>query len=221
MIVLGRERFKLEGYGIVPYTMKTYSGKQKSYEVLMNMSRHTKVPAIAFVGKQNSGKTVLLEKLVAALSDKSIRVATIKHHSHAGFEFDIKGKDSWRHRQAGSMQTIIVAPDQIASVRKLTKEIEVKQVIETMLFESAVYDEKPNIILVEGYRYGGLPTVELFRADNPNDADRNLGAEGNDVVAVVTDIERVAVQAAGAGLPVFGFEDITAICDFLTKTYMD
>jgi len=179
------------------------------------------VSAIAFVGKQNSGKTVLLEKLVATLTDRSIRVATIKHHSHAGFEFDIKGKDSWRHRQAGSTHTIIVAPDQIASVRKLTKEIEVKQVIEAMLFESALYDERPDIILVEGYRFGGLPTIELFRADNPNDAERNLGAEGNEVIAVVTDIARVAGQAAGAGLPVFGFETIEAICNFLIEAYVE
>ena len=179
------------------------------------------ISAIAFVGKQNSGKTVLLEKVVATLTDRSIRVATIKHHSHAGFEFDIEGKDSWRHRQAGSAQAVIVAPDQIASVRRLTKEIEVKQVIEAMLFESAVYDENPDIVLVEGYRFGGLPTIELFRANNPNDAERNLGTESNEVVAVVTDIERVAEQATGAGLPVFGFEDITAICDFLIDAYIE
>jgi molybdopterin-guanine dinucleotide biosynthesis protein MobB len=188
---------------------------------MTNITKPTAVPAVAFVGKQNSGKTVLLEKIVTALTDDAIRVATIKHHSHAGFEFDIEGKDSWRHRQAGSTQTIVVAPDQIASVRKLSKEIEVKQVIETMLFESAVYGQMPQIILVEGYRYGGLPTIELFRADNPNDAERNLGVESNEVVAVVTDIERVAKQAKNKSLPVFGFEDIKGICGFLIGKYIE
>lgn len=173
------------------------------------------VPAVAFVGKQNSGKTVLLEKVIAGLAVRGIRVATVKHHSHAGFEFDIEGKDSWRHRQAGSMQTVVAAPDQIASVRHLSGEVEVKQIIETIIFESVVFGEIPQIILVEGYRHGGLPTIELFRANNPNDAQRDLGVEGNEIVAVVTDINRVASQAEAFELPVFGFEDIDSICDFL------
>jgi hypothetical protein len=32
--------------------------------------------------------------------------------------------------------------------------------------------------LVEGYRHAGLPTIELFRAANPKDANRELGGEG-------------------------------------------
>ena len=178
------------------------------------------IPAVAFVGKQNSGKTVLLEKLITALTDKAIRVATIKHHSHAGFEFDIKGKDSWRHRQAGSLQSVIVAPDQIASVRHLSHEVEVKQVIEAMLFESSVFGEMPQIILVEGYRHGGLPTIELMRADNPHDARRDLGVEDNEIIAVVTDMPRIVAQAERFGLPAFGFEDIEALACFLSETYL-
>ena len=173
------------------------------------------VPAIAFVGKQNSGKTVLLEKVITALTRRGIRVASIKHHSHAGFEFDVAGKDSWRHRQAGSVQTVIVAPDQIATVRSLAKEPSLSQVIEALLYESALYNEMPQLILVEGYRRGGLPTVELFRAANPNDAERDLGAEGNKIIAVVTDIDRVVAQAKEQGVPAYGLEDIEPLCDFL------
>jgi len=178
------------------------------------------IPAVAFVGKQNSGKTVLLEKVIAGLAQRKIRVATVKHHSHAGFEFDIEGKDSWRHRQAGSMQTVVAAPDQIASVRHLSGEVELKQIIETIIFESLVFGEMPQIILVEGYRHGGLPTIELFRANNPNDAQRDLGVEGNEIIAVVTDIQRVVGQAEALNLPVFGFENIDSICDFLIERYV-
>ncbi|MDR1184712.1 MAG: molybdopterin-guanine dinucleotide biosynthesis protein B [Coriobacteriales bacterium] len=174
--------------------------------------------AVAFVGKQNSGKTTLLEKVISALCEQDIRVATVKHHSHKGFEFDIEGKDSWRHRQAGSVHTVIAAPDQIASIRSVSGEVDVREIIDTMSLESQISDTIPDIILVEGYRHGGLPTIELFRAGNPKDEERDLGVEENEIIAVVTDIPRVVEQAQVKGLPVFGFADIDPLARFLIKT---
>ncbi|MDR2108735.1 MAG: molybdopterin-guanine dinucleotide biosynthesis protein B [Coriobacteriales bacterium] len=175
--------------------------------------------AIAFVGRQNSGKTTLLVQVVAELVSRGVRVGTVKHHSHAGFEFDIEGKDSWRHRQAGSSYTVVAAPDQMASVRSLAAELSLERIVAEM--RTLARDEEGNptldIILVEGYRHGGLPTIELFRAANPNDADRALGGEGNDIVAVVTDIERVAAEAKAQTppRPVFAFSDIAGIANFV------
>ena len=183
----------------------------------LNMDETSIPGVVAFVGKQNSGKTVLLEKIVSALTARGLKVATIKHHSHTGFEFDIEGKDSWRHRQAGSVHTVVAAPDQIASVRQISKEAEVKQLIEAMIFESTVLNELPDFILVEGYRHGGLPTIELFRAANPNDATRDIGAEDNEIIAIVTDIPRITQQAESLALPVFDFDAIEAICHFLIE----
>jgi molybdopterin-guanine dinucleotide biosynthesis protein MobB len=176
------------------------------------------IPAIAFVGKQNSGKTTLLVRVVSELASRGYKVGTVKHHSHSGFEFDIEGKDSWRHRQAGSAFTVIAAPDQLALVRSLNGELSLEQIIAEM--SAAALDSlgqsSLDMILVEGYRHGNLPTIELFRAANPNDANRELGGEGNSIVAVVTDIPRIA-QAAKTNqppLPVFDFSDIAAIANF-------
>jgi molybdopterin-guanine dinucleotide biosynthesis protein MobB len=177
----------------------------------------TPIPAVAFIGRQNSGKTTLLVKLIATLSARDVRVATIKHHSHAGFEFDIEGKDSWRHRQAGSIHTVIAAPDQIASVRRIEREVSLRQIIEMLAFESGVLDDIPHIILVEGYRYGELPSVELFRAGNPADEARDLMLDDHEVIAVVTDIDRIVKQAQASGLPIFGLEDIDPLAHFLTE----
>jgi molybdopterin-guanine dinucleotide biosynthesis protein MobB len=173
--------------------------------------------AVAFVGKQNSGKTTLLEKVISALCEQEVRVATVKHHSHKGFEFDAEGKDSWRHRQAGSVHTVIAAPDQIASVRNVNREVDVEEIIDTIILESQVSSSVPDIILVEGYRYGGLPTIELFRAGNPKDEKRDLDTEGNEIIAVVTDIPRVIEQAQVKGLPVFDFDDINPLTRFLIE----
>ena len=181
------------------------------------------VPAIAFVGKQNSGKTTLLEKLIAELTARGVRVGTVKHHSHVGFEFDVVGKDSWRHRQAGSRYTMVASPDQIASVQIVdpTIELSLEYILERM---TAGLDESLgtmiDCILTEGYRQSGLPTIELFRADNPKDANRPLGGEGNHIIAVVTDIPRIVEEASvfDGGVPVFGFEDIALLADFVQAT---
>jgi molybdopterin-guanine dinucleotide biosynthesis protein MobB len=178
------------------------------------------IPAVAFVGKQNSGKTTLLVKVIAALAGRGIRLATVKHHSHSGFEFDIEGKDSWRHRQAGSLYTVIAAPDQLASVQRLDQELELETIISMVSQDVALLGQQIQLILVEGYRQGGLPTIELFRADNPNDAFRALGGEGNVIIAVVTDMLNISGQASARNLPVFGFDDPDAIADFLITRFL-
>ena len=60
------------------------------------------VPAIAFIGYQNSGKTTLVEKVIAELTRRGLRVGSLKHHGHHGFDIDVPAKDTWRHHQAGS-----------------------------------------------------------------------------------------------------------------------
>ena len=190
------------------------------------------IPAVAFVGRQNSGKTTLMVRLIAELSSRGVRVGTVKHHSHAGFDFDAEGKDSWRHGQAGSCFTVVAAPDKIASVQKLDPDVEMplQRILEQMTAAALAgaagapdgAGPRLDVILVEGYRKSGLPTIELFRADNPKDADRPLGGEGNRIVAVVTDIPRIASEAASfedghdkGGIPVYGFDDIVALADFI------
>ena len=175
--------------------------------------------ALAFVGKQNSGKTVLLEKLIPELVKRGLNVGTLKHHGHAGFDFDIEGKDSWRHAQAGSSFTVVSAPDKIAMVRNLDAPEDAANTLAAMVALSSAGEyqgTRPlDIILVEGYRQSGLPTIELFRAANPNDADRELGGEGNIVIGVVTDIPRIIETATGRGIPYFGFEDTAALADYV------
>ncbi|MGZ5823753.1 MAG: molybdopterin-guanine dinucleotide biosynthesis protein B [Hyphomicrobium sp.] len=39
-------------------------------------------PLIGIVGWKNSGKTTLIERLVAALTQRGLRVATVKHTHH-------------------------------------------------------------------------------------------------------------------------------------------
>ena len=176
-----------------------------------------KIPAIAFVGRQNSGKTVLLEKLIARLSDRGLAIGTLKHHSHPGFDFDIPGKDSWRHAQAGSRLSVVSAPDKIAIVRQLDSPLPLDTTLAAMIELSAASSGSRSLdaILVEGFRHSDLPTVELFRAANPKDAERELDTANRNVIAVVTDIERIIAAAAAQNIPSFAFEQTEEWAEFL------
>lgn len=119
-------------------------------------------PAIAVVGRHNSGKTTLIEQLIGELVSRGIDVGSIKHHSHRGFDIDYPGKDSYRHRAAGASETVIAAPGQVARIKTIEGEEECADLVRSM--------PGHDIVVVEGYRKSGLPTVEIMRAANAADA---------------------------------------------------
>jgi len=53
------------------------------------------IPVISVVAKSGTGKTTLLEKLIAELKRRGYRVGAMKHDAHQ-FDIDREGKDSWR-----------------------------------------------------------------------------------------------------------------------------
>lgn len=119
-------------------------------------------PAIAIVGRHNSGKTTLIERLIAELVGRGLDVGSIKHHSHRGFDIDHPGKDSYRHRAAGASETVIAAPGQVARMKTVEGEVECSELVRSM--------PGHDIVVVEGYRKSGLPTIEIMRAGNEADA---------------------------------------------------
>jgi molybdopterin-guanine dinucleotide biosynthesis protein MobB len=177
-----------------------------------------KSPAVAFVGRHNSGKTTFLEKLIRCLTERGLNVGTVKHHGHPDFDIDIPGKDSWRHRQAGSRDTVIVSSKRMARVTELDAEPECDEVVAMM--------PGHDIVLVEGYRKSGLPTIEIMRQANERDlpAAEEFCAKGSikdDIpVAVISDIEAVHEAAAERGIPAFGLEDIEATADFVEARFV-
>ena len=175
-------------------------------------------PAVAFVGRHNSGKTTLLVKVIAELVGRGIDVATVKHHGHPGFEIDYPGKDSYRHREAGSSDTVIISSGKMARVTDLKRDLECDEVVASM----------PNhdIVIVEGYRQSGLDVIEVMRQANFRDVEAaeeycTTGTcRGARPVAVMTDMDNVAQAARGFGAEVFDINDVMGISDFLQQRYV-
>lgn len=119
-------------------------------------------PAVSIVGRHNSGKTTLVVKLISALTERGRDVGSVKHHSHDGFQMDHPGKDSYRQREAGATETVIASPTMMGRVKTLRHEMECSQIVRSM--------PGHDIIIVEGYRKSGLPTIEVMRSGNDADA---------------------------------------------------
>ena len=73
---------------------------------------------VSFVGRSESGKTTLIEKLIPVLRRRGFRVGTIKH-THHNPELDRSGKDSARHLAAGASTVVLASSGQIQLVKRL------------------------------------------------------------------------------------------------------
>jgi molybdopterin-guanine dinucleotide biosynthesis protein B len=67
----------------------------------------TLTKAVSVIGYKDSGKTRVVEALVKELTDRGYRVGTLKHTAEDVL-LDTPGKDTWRHREAGSRATAIL-----------------------------------------------------------------------------------------------------------------
>lgn len=98
-------------------------------------------------GYKNSGKTTTVTKLIPLLKEKGYRVAVIKHDGH-DFEADVKGTDSWRHKEAGAYGTAVFSDHRFL----VTKECEgITEAELVRLFPEA------DIILIEGLKNSNYP----------------------------------------------------------------
>lgn len=160
------------------------------------------VPVLCIIGASGSGKTTLLERLIPEFKAKGYRIATVKHHSHAGFDIDVPGKDSWRHAKAGSDHVVIAAPDKIASYRLVEKEPSLDEIINDI--------KGVDLILVEGYRRAGKPSIEIVRGD----LGIQLSLESGQLIAIASDVSLRAV------VPVFDLNDAKGMANLVVSHFL-
>lgn len=155
------------------------------------------IPIVCIVGRSNSGKTTVLEKLISELKQRDYRVATVKHHSHPGIEIDRPGKDSWRHAQAGSDHVVIASPDRVVSIRRVDHEPTLNEIA------AAIHDV--DVILAEGYKGTGRVKVEVVRAARSSEPL----CTPDELLALVTDV------AVPYDVPQFGLDDASNLADLV------
>lgn len=153
-----------------------------------------------FTGRSGAGKTTLIEKLLPVLIGRGLAVSTMKH-AHHGFDMDRPGKDTWRHREAGAQEVMVVSGERWALLaeHRDVGEPDVDRLIERMT--------PVDMLLIEGFRAHSHPKIEVFRPSLGKDL---LWRPGSDIVAVASDEPII-----GLGVPVLDLDDIAAIADFV------
>lgn len=169
----------------------------------MNYNSQPMTPIVSIVGKSNSGKTTLLEKLIPALRRRGYRVGTIKHHAHADFEIDYPGKDTWRHYQAGAEAVLISAPGKMALIERSPATV-------PPVTELAGRLTNVDLVLTEGFKLDAAPKIEVVRAAR----SRQPLCAPADLVALVTDLP------LDLAVPRFGLDETEALADFIEHTFL-
>ena len=157
------------------------------------------IPVVAVTGTRKSGKTTLIEKIIPELRKKGYSVATVKHDVH-GFEMDIPGKDTFRHRGAGARITIISSPDKLGYIEIREQEINFEEILERFI-------EDVDIVIAEGYKNQNIPKIEVFNGEEL------LGKDDENLLAVVSDkspLDKV-------DKPVFKLEEAEKVADLIEE----
>ena len=154
----------------------------------------------ALVGRSGSGKTTLMERLLPILRAQGLTVSTVKH-AHHGFDIDRPGKDSWRHREAGAEEVLLISGGRWALLHEVRDEDEPS--LEELLPRLAPVD----LVLVEGFHSHGLPSIEVHR---PSEGHALLWHPGSSIVAVAAD-----EPVDGVGVPLLDLDRPEAIAGFI------
>ena len=112
--------------------------------------------ALGISGWSGAGKTTLLIRLIPALVQGGLRIATIKH-AHHEFDVDTPGKDSWEHRQAGASEVLVCSARRWVQMHELRNEAE--PALAALLQQLSPCD----LVLVEGFKHERHPKLEVYR----------------------------------------------------------
>lgn len=107
-------------------------------------------------GHSGMGKTTLLERLVPEISSRGLVVSLIKH-SHKNIDIDRPGKDSYRLRESGCKEVLLLGNDRWALMHEL------RGAVEPTLDYLLARMQHCDLVLIEGFKGGEFPKLEVWR----------------------------------------------------------
>ena len=159
------------------------------------------VPIVSFVGRSNSGKTTLIERVIPELVRAGYRVATVKHAGH-GFDLDTEGKDSWRHKRAGASSVIVMSRGSLAMFADVPEEMKVEEIRDRFL------DTSYDLIIAEGWKSEGYLKIVVIR-----EQVGEVPVSPDGLLAVVSD------KPIDLPVPVLDLNDVTGVAALIIKHF--
>jgi molybdopterin-guanine dinucleotide biosynthesis protein B len=159
------------------------------------------VPILCFVGRSNSGKTTLIERVIPELVRAGYKVATVKHAGH-GFDLDTEGKDSWRHKRAGASSVMVLSKGSMAMFADVSDQMKVEEVRDRFL------DHTYDLIIAEGWKNEGYPKIVIVR-----DQIGEIPVSSEGLLALVSD------KSVDLDVPLFGLDDVVGLAALIMKQF--
>jgi molybdopterin-guanine dinucleotide biosynthesis protein B len=144
--------------------------------------------------------------LIPRFVKAGLRVSLIKH-AHHRFDIDQPGKDSFRLREAGCSEVLLLSDQRWVLMHELRGELE------PSLDEQIARFSDCDLLLVEGFKHTPIPKLEVHRPSlgKPLIA----GTDVETIVAVATDAPEQVVKQTD--LPLLPLDDHEAVCEFILE----
>ena len=153
-------------------------------------------------GHSGMGKTTLLEHLVPELQSRGLVVSVIKH-SHKDLDIDRPGKDSYRLRETGCHEVLVMGRRRWVLMHELSEDIEPPL---SLLLDQL---QSCDLVLIEGFKQGNFPKLEVWRAELNK---QSLSPTLPGVLAVATNDTFTTLD-----VPILALSDTVSIADFIVQ----
>lgn len=154
---------------------------------------------LGIVGWSGSGKTTLLTAILPLLRARGLTVSTVKH-AHHGFDMDRPGKDTYRHREAGAHEVLVLSGTRWALLHEIAGP-------EPRLPDLLARMQPVDLVLVEGFKTHPFAKLEVFR---PAVGKPPIWPGQPDIVAVASD-----APVQGCDRTVLPLNDPAAVADWM------
>ena len=165
------------------------------------------LPIVGFVAYSGTGKTTLIEQLITFLTERSYKVSVIKH-THHHFDIDKPGKDSYRHREAGASEVLMLSDQRWVLMHELRQSPE--PTIEQQLSMLSPCD----LVIVEGFKDAKIPKIELWRHEHDECSSNPLKANQDNFIqalAYPSGIDAVNKPDLTRDIPVLDLNNIEEV----------
>jgi molybdopterin-guanine dinucleotide biosynthesis protein B len=163
------------------------------------------VPIISIVGPSKSDRTLLAERLIAAMTKRGHKVASAKRDAHC-YNLDTPGKASWRHSQAGAETVVVSSSARLTVFKKAKKEWTLDELTGRFFTDA-------DIVIADGYSSENKPKIKVLLSKTENDSQ-------------ISEEEVFAVVVSDAGekqankIPYFGLNEIEELIDSIEARFL-
>ncbi|MDP3065798.1 MAG: molybdopterin-guanine dinucleotide biosynthesis protein B [Methanobacteriaceae archaeon] len=165
---------------------------------------------LAVVGTKNTGKTTLVTRIVKELVNRGFKVGTIKHTHH---DFDLEGKDTWKHREAGAKMVV--------GSGKSTFFIVNEQLPLEKILKIIGNTQELDYVVIEGFKFENYPKISTTSETEDDFTITNIDvfqSKPEDIVSLVDLVEKRTYDIVpGANCGECSFEDCLEMAKAIVK----